>query len=192
MKKKETLKKDVSTLITEDRFWDIIERSEKGDKLVDILSELTVDEIFGYRFWWEHFVRISYTEELWAVAYIVMNGCSDDSFDYFRFWLIARGRTVFLDAMKNPDSLCDEFDFIMNPEERYLPEKELYDYAIYEALKRQGTSYERENINYEIPYIPYPKLRLEWDGEDKESMRNVCPKTVEKWWKHEYFFNIHY
>lgn len=192
MKKKETLKKDVSTLITEDRFWDIIERSEKGDKLVDILSELTVDEIFGYRFWWEHFVRISYTEELWAVAYIVMNGCSDDSFDYFRFWLIARGRTVFLDAMKNPDSLCDEFDFIMNPEERYLPEKELYDYAIYEALKRQGTSYERENINYEIPYIPYPKLRLEWDGEDKESMRNVCPKTVEKWWKHECFFNIHY
>lgn len=192
MKKKETLKKDVSTLITEDRFWDIIERSEKGDKLVDILSELTVDEIFGYRFWWEHFVRISYTEELWAVAYIVMNGCSDDSFDYFRFWLIARGRTVFLDAMKNPDSLCDEFDFIMNPEERYLPEKELYDYAIYEALKRQGTSYERENINYEIPYIPYPKLRLEWNGEDKESMRNVCPKTVEKWWKHEYFFNIHY
>lgn len=192
MKKKETLKKDVSTLITEDRFWDIIERSEKGDKLVDILSELTVDEIFGYRFWWEHFVRISYTEELWAVAYIVMNGCSDDSFDYFRFWLIARGRTVFLDAMKNPDSLCDEFDFIMNPEERYLPEKELYDYAIYEALKRQGTSYERENINYEIPYIPYPKLRFEWDGEDKESMRNVCPKTVEKWWKHEYFFNIHY
>lgn len=50
MKKKETLKKDVSTLITEDRFWDIIERSEKGDKLVDVLCELPVDEIFGYRF----------------------------------------------------------------------------------------------------------------------------------------------
>lgn len=192
MKKKGTVRKDVSTLITEDRFWDIIERSEKGDKLVDVLSELTVDEIFGYRFWWEHFVRISYTEELWAIAYVIMNGCSDDSFDYFRFWLLARGRTVFVDVMKNPDSLCDEFDFIMNPEERYLPEKELYDYAIYEALKRQGTSYERENINYEIPYIPYPKLRLEWDGEDKESMRNVCPKTVEKWWKHEYFIDFLY
>lgn len=192
MKKKPTVKKDVSTLITENRFWDIIELSEKGEKLVDVLCQLTLDEIFGYRFWWEHFVRISYTEELWAVAYVVMNGCSDDSFDYFRFWLIARGRTVFLDAMNNPDSLCDEFDFIMNPEERYLPEKELYDYAIYEALKRRGTSHEREKINYEIPYIPYPKLTLKWDAEDKESMQRVCPRTVGKWWKHEYLIDFLY
>lgn len=52
MKKKGTVRKDASPLITEDRFWDIIERSEKGEKLVDVLCQLTVDEIFGYRFWW--------------------------------------------------------------------------------------------------------------------------------------------
>ena len=30
----------------------------------------------------------SYQSNLWAVAYIINGGCSDDGFDYFRGWLI--------------------------------------------------------------------------------------------------------
>jgi hypothetical protein len=37
----------------------------------------------------------SYTNPLWAAAYVINGGCSDDGFDYFRGWLIAQGREVF-------------------------------------------------------------------------------------------------
>jgi len=37
----------------------------------------------------------------------MMNGCSDDSFDYFRGWLIAQGKDVYLAALHDPDSLAD-------------------------------------------------------------------------------------
>ena len=32
-------------------------------------------------------------------------GCSDDSFSDFRMWLIAQGKEVYLNALKDPDSL---------------------------------------------------------------------------------------
>lgn len=46
------------------------------------------------------------TWDLWAAAYIMNGGCSDDGFEYFRAWLIAQGRTVFERALKNPESLA--------------------------------------------------------------------------------------
>ncbi len=42
-----------------------------------------------------------------AVTTIMMNGCSDDSFDYFRGWLIAQGKDVYHAALRDPDSLVD-------------------------------------------------------------------------------------
>lgn len=49
----------------------------------------------------------SYTNPLWAAAYVVNGGCSDDGFDYFRGWLILQGREVFERAMADPDALAD-------------------------------------------------------------------------------------
>src|SRR5207244_1156324 len=55
---------------------------------------------------WEQMAR-SYQWSLWAGAYVLNGGCSDDSFDYFRGWLIAQGRAVFEDALGDPDTLVD-------------------------------------------------------------------------------------
>jgi Protein of unknown function (DUF4240) len=33
----------------------------------------------------------SYRDPLWAAAYLVNGGCSDDGFEYFRGWLIMHG-----------------------------------------------------------------------------------------------------
>lgn len=81
--------------ISEQEFWNIIEQSEKGKNLEHILMPLTRQEIIGYVYWWIYFNKISYRQDLWAVAYTVLGGCSDDGFDYFRFWLVARGKEVF-------------------------------------------------------------------------------------------------
>ncbi len=48
----------------------------------------------------------SYLAPLWAAAYLINGGCSDDGFDYFRGWLITQGRAVFEGAVADPDGLA--------------------------------------------------------------------------------------
>ncbi|MBL3669821.1 DUF4240 domain-containing protein [Streptomyces sp. M2CJ-2] len=49
----------------------------------------------------------SYTNPLWAAAYVINGGCSDDGFDYFRGWLIAQGREAFERVVAAPDALAE-------------------------------------------------------------------------------------
>jgi hypothetical protein len=55
---------------------------------------------------WELMVD-SYRNPLWAAAYLINGGCSDDGFDYFRGWLIVQGREVFERIVADPDALAD-------------------------------------------------------------------------------------
>jgi hypothetical protein len=48
----------------------------------------------------------SYDWGLWGAACVINGGCSDDCFDYFRAYLISRGREVFEAAVADPDSLA--------------------------------------------------------------------------------------
>jgi hypothetical protein len=48
----------------------------------------------------------SYSWDLWGAASVVHGGCSDDGFEYFRRWLISRGRATFEAALADPDSLA--------------------------------------------------------------------------------------
>ncbi len=50
----------------------------------------------------------AYSWPLWAAAYIIHGGCSDDSFSDFRASLISRGRRSFESAVADPESLVDE------------------------------------------------------------------------------------
>jgi hypothetical protein len=49
----------------------------------------------------------SYRSPLWAAAYVINGGCSDDGFDYFRGWLILQGREVFERVVADPDVLAE-------------------------------------------------------------------------------------
>lgn len=50
---------------------------------------------------------LAYKYGLWDAASIMKeHGCSDDGFIDFRAWLIAQGKDVYLNALKNPDTLA--------------------------------------------------------------------------------------
>ena len=49
----------------------------------------------------------SYTWELWGAAHVIQGWASDDTFEYFRCWLISKGRRVFERVLADPDSLAD-------------------------------------------------------------------------------------
>ena len=42
-----------------------------------------------------------------AASLFIDGGCSDDSFYYFRAWLVYQGKEIYLSALKDPDSLAD-------------------------------------------------------------------------------------
>ena len=101
--------------MTTDQFWKIIDdaREEDGDceavaaRVKSALEGLNPDDILGFSRELEKRRAESYRWDLWAVAYIVNGGCSDDGFEYFRGWLIAKGRSYFEAALADPVRAAD-------------------------------------------------------------------------------------
>ena len=97
-----------------DRFWKIIERtrSPDGDQerqmaaLAAELSGMSRGEIESFGAIFDRLLIESYSWDLWGAAHVIMGGASDDGFEYFRIWLISRGRSVFEAARANPDELA--------------------------------------------------------------------------------------
>jgi len=71
------------------------------------LTELSINEIIHWQLIFDLYQRLSAKDTLCAAYYIIENHLSDDGFDYFRPWITAHGKTLFLNALKNPDSLAD-------------------------------------------------------------------------------------
>ncbi|WP_157082472.1 DUF4240 domain-containing protein [Methanobrevibacter cuticularis] len=97
-------------------FWNLIQEAYKEadwatDKqmeiLIDRLSKYTQEEILKFGKIYEIYAKESYKKKLWAAAYVMNGGCSDDCFDYFRGWLISRGEEPYLNALLDPDFLAD-------------------------------------------------------------------------------------
>ena len=94
-----------------DRFWQLIEASgrqtddceEQAAMLTDRLELLEPEEIAAFDDLLTDRLRESYRWDLWAVAYIINGGCSDDGFDYFRGWVIAQGRAFFEAVLRTPE-----------------------------------------------------------------------------------------
>ncbi|WP_328926683.1 DUF4240 domain-containing protein [Streptomyces sp. NBC_00190] len=101
----------------------------------------------------------SYRSPLWAAAYVINGGCSDDGFDYFRGWLLTQGEAAFEAALADPDSLA------AHPPVREAAAQglELWDE---EALSIAWTAYEAAT-GHELPSdsftISYPPLDPSWD-----------------------------
>ena len=120
--KKENLAEDPvveksAEMLDETIYWDIVEKSLKHKNnqddqeqfLIKEIEKLSLKEIIGFRLRTDKFLYDTYTSEMWCAAYIMNGGCSDDGFEYFRNWIISRGKEVFYKAKENPDSLISEY-----------------------------------------------------------------------------------
>lgn len=95
--------------MTEDVFWEIIEKGNQGggstaEQVDAVTTELSrfkgpaikeFDEILRAK------MRDAYSWDVWALAYGAQGGCSDDAFEGFRAWLILQGHKVFEIAVKD-------------------------------------------------------------------------------------------
>ncbi|MGE8247927.1 MAG: DUF4240 domain-containing protein [Stenotrophomonas bentonitica] len=97
-----------------DRFWKMIDEARSGTEdleemrcvLTANLTALRLEEILRWLNIFRAYQNLSYKNKLWAAAYVMNGGASDDGFDYFRAWLTAQGKDVFMAALADPDSLA--------------------------------------------------------------------------------------
>jgi hypothetical protein len=102
--------------VTEDEFWNIIEKSleecgeNRSARVASMVAELEAlgeGDIMEF----ERQLRTKIIEcddyGTMAAAKIIDGSVSDDSYLYFRCWLIGRGREVFDGAVEDPDSIAD-------------------------------------------------------------------------------------
>lgn len=98
-----------------DAFWQLIAgslehapgRAAREHYLEGRLAALAPDGIVAFQAFLDQACDRAFTWELVGAATRIFGGwCSDDSFEYFRLWLIGRGRVTFERAITMPDSLA--------------------------------------------------------------------------------------
>jgi hypothetical protein len=98
-----------------DAFWQLIAGSlehapgqaAREHYLEGRLAALAPDSIVAFQAFLDQARDRAFTWDLWGAAMRIFGGwCSDDSFEYFRLWLIGRGRVTFERAITMPDSLA--------------------------------------------------------------------------------------
>jgi len=160
-------------MMSENAFWKLIDSKvvrKQGNMdvapLRKVLAKMSPKDIQGFDERLTKCYYESYTWDLWGAAYLIHDGAPDDTFDYFRSWLIGQGRKVFMAAMKNPDSLVD----VANPG------------ALDDELYNIGQSTYESVTGKEIPdsRLRRPKLKKHLDFNDPDVMAQAYPKLFQK------------
>lgn len=107
--------------MTDEHFWTIIAQSYKNagsdfdrqlGELQALLESLEPSEILDFGNHFDRRMELAYHWDVWAAAFIIRGGCSDDAFDDFRGTLIAFGQQAFESIVEDSDALRDVLDRI--------------------------------------------------------------------------------
>lgn len=168
--------------MTRDEFWNLIDTARvatdndpdaQSEQLEVALRELPDEELISFH---EHFYTLynpTYRADLWGAAYVINGGCSDDGFDYFRAWLIGRGKDAYEAALENPDSLAKV------AEDDCAEQEDLLSIAVGVWLKRHNKTWGDETP---FPHLPQKDLvgdLEDWD-EDEEKLEKLYPNLYKK------------
>jgi len=169
-------------MLDEDKYWRIIKDSldaSGGDLecqlncIVGALEKLSPVEIVGFRLRTDKLLFDTYDSEMWCAGYLINGGCSDDMFDYFRLWVISRGRAVYEAAKKNPDSLAQTIDASMGQEYDF----ESLSYAPLDAFKNKTGRelYDYIDDGFKLSEGSDTQIEFTWEEDNPESLQRICP-----------------
>lgn len=145
-----------------------------AERAAVLLSQLPEAEIAAAQQVLCNLLAESYRGPLWAAAYVINGGCSDDGFDYFRGWLLTQGQEAFEAALADPDSLAS------HPTVREAAREGL-ELSDEEALSIAWTAYEAATgraLPADSFTISYPELDPSWafDFDDAEETTVRLPR----------------
>jgi hypothetical protein len=158
--------------ITDERFWAILEEARNGTSgsaspkvLANVLMRLSDAEVSGFgHMFYEKLCALNFWR-LWAAGYVIAGGMGDDSFHYFRSWIIGRGKELFEIALKDPDEMGSWID------DREV-DNELLEYVTVEIMEQRLGSDPRDLSDCNPDATP--------NGEpfDEDTVADICPKLA--------------
>lgn len=175
-----------SEMLEEEKFWKIVEISlenfeneeKQTDKLISEISKLSMKDMIGFNLRTAKLSNQIYNSEMWCAAYIMNGGCSDDGFEYFKSWVISKGKEVYYKVQKNPDALIEyatlemdeyefeQFNYVAFDAYNKMTGEQLYDYIDHREFR------EKEQINTQIEF--------NWREENPDTMKSICPQLFDK------------
>jgi predicted DNA-binding WGR domain protein len=167
---------EANGVMTKQEFWALIDQSRRAtedieeqiDRLRNLLGQLTADEILAFDRHFQEALQAAYRWELWAAAYIINGGCSDDGFDYFLGWLIAQGQRYFEASLADPNNAgtkVEPGDYVECEEIWYVAAE------AYETLTGKSDFHERA--------VPVPR-ELQGNESDEAHVNELFPKLARK------------
>ncbi len=102
--------------MTIEEFWKLIDdvnaaagpnMDDKTEALRERLEALEAGEVADFQTRFDEQMARAYTWDLWAAAFIIDGGCSDDGFMDFRSSLLSMGRAFYEAALADAESLAD-------------------------------------------------------------------------------------
>lgn len=170
---------------TED-VWRLIEQARAdtgGDdekavaaRMTALLAQRGPAEIVAFAQPLEDLLITSYRADLWAAAYLINGGASDDVFDNFRGWLVAQGRAVYDQALADPDSLAELPSVLAAAQaDAALDGEDILYVAMHAHQRATG-----EQLPPDAVTIRYPPLGPDWefDFDDQAEMRRRLPRLT--------------
>lgn len=177
----------LSAAVDTEQFWALIDDARgrvqdpaDGDAVAagaaELLAALPREEILAAARVAYSLMTRSYLAPLWAAAYLINGGCSDDGFDYFRGWLIMQGRAVFEGAVADPDALAG-----LAPVRASIADGSWLDCE--DALSIAETAYEAatgEEVPDDVVSDENPDLDPAWDFDfdDQAEMERRLPRLA--------------
>lgn len=172
-------------------FWNLIDssRSDRPDpevhaeQLASALVELGVDATVAFGSAFDEAMAALYTWDLWGAAFLALQGCGDDSFEYLRAWLIGQGQETWASARQSPEqTFVGLLAGSSEPDDRWS-ELALHDGE--PLLYVAGVAHERLTGGWRAASGTRPDepTGLEWDEDDlPDRFKTLMSALPRDWW----------
>jgi hypothetical protein len=178
-------------IMDRDEFWLIVDRARQGagdtrtgegaakvaECVGDRLAELGPAAAVAFDLRYDVLGAESYDWNLWGAAYLMKGGCSDDAFDYFRGWLVAQGRGIWEQALRDPDTLAG---LGIDPDDDFLECEDMLGIGR-RAFGRNDDFYaavDAARAGLPADTFDGPLLGDDFDHEDEDEVRTRYPRLA--------------
>lgn len=158
-------------------FWNLIEKNKasktSAKDLAKILRKLPSAEIKSFKWHFENLYSIAERVDLYYAAYMLIGFCNEEIFSHFIGALIARGKDMYVNTLRNPDSLREFWGDadVIDDAFRYVPEQ------IYR--KRKGRNFPNSCWSFSDEYRINEKMEFppeaNWNFYDEDENRKNLP-----------------
>lgn len=147
-------------------------------------SDILVGKVAAFDSYISECLSKLHTPYLWAAAYLILGGCSDDTFFYFKYWVLLQGYDFYRAAVWDTDKLAD-----MIPEiEIDLLEEQVQEAS--DLISLGDRCLEQRKDKDDLPkYGVRPNLTEEpnieselqkYDFDDGKQMKKILPKLYKR------------